>query len=160
MSGMRSYEDLTFYQDMYALTLELYPALRAFPPEERYGLAIQIRSSAVSYLSNIAEGSGRGTDGEYANSVSNASGSAAELDCQLKLSRDLHFLPPEKVKDWLTRLDSIGRRTRRFYETLKNSPPPRRTRPAPKPPGQSPAKAQSPKPKAQGSQTAANWRST
>ncbi len=87
--GMRSYEDLTFYQEMYALTLDLYPVLRAFPVEERFALAQQMRKSAVSVLSNIAEGSGRATPGEYANSISNACGSGAELDCQLKLSGDL-----------------------------------------------------------------------
>ena len=130
---MRTYEDLTFYRDMYALARELYAVLPAFPKEERYGLAIQIRTSCVSCLSNIAEGSGRATDGEYANSVSNASGSAAELDCQLKLSRDLGFLPAKEVGSWLLRLDSIRRRTRRFHETLKTAPSTRkhaRTHPA------------------------------
>ena len=62
LAGMRTYEDLTFYQDMYALSRELYRALPMLPTDERYGLAHQMRTSAVSVLSNIAEGSGRGTD--------------------------------------------------------------------------------------------------
>ena len=136
-----------FYQDMYALTLELYRALPSFPSDERYGLAHQIRTSATSFLSNIAEGSGRATDGEYANSVSNVSGSAAELDCQLKLSRDLKFLPRDQVDGWLTKLDSIRRRTRRFHETLKNNPSSRPRQTAPKP--ARPTPGQSPKPNAQ-----------
>ena len=116
---MRSYEDLTFYQEMYALTLDLYPALRRFPAEERYGLASQMRRSAVSFLSNIAEGSGRATEGEYANSVSNASGSAAELDCQLKLSSDLGMMPVELANAFRFRLDSVRRQTRGFHGWLK-----------------------------------------
>ena len=144
---MRTYEDLTFYQDMYALSLELYRAMPAFPADERFGLAHQIRTSAVSVLSNIAESSGRATDGERANSVSNASGSAAELDCQLKLSRDLKFLPAEDVARWLKQLDSIRRRMRRFYETLKNAPTTRRAPTKPKP--KQPTPGQSPTPKAQ-----------
>ena len=118
---MRSYEDLSFYRDMYALTLDLYPVLRSFPPEEKYGLAKQMRSAAVSVLSNIAEGSARATRGENANSVSNASGSAAELECQIKLSRDLKLLRPE-AESFLTRLSSIRRRTYLFYAWLKRNP--------------------------------------
>ena len=146
---MRSYEDLTFYQDMYALCLELYSALPGLPTDERFALAHQIRTSAISVLSNIAEGSGRGTDGEYANSASNACGSAAELDCQLKLTRDLKYLPAAQVIGWLERLDSIRRRLRRFYETLKaSSQQPRRPSALPKP-SFKPKPSQSPKPKAQ-----------
>ena len=118
---MRSYEDLTFYQEMYALTLDLYPALLGFPQEERFELAKQMRKAAVSVLSNIAEGSGRATPGEYANSVSNACGSAAELDCQLKLSRDPGMMPAETANGFLTRLDRVRRQARGFHDWLKRS---------------------------------------
>ena len=125
---MRSYEDLSFYRDMYALTLDLYPVLARFPAEERYGLAQQMRRAAVSFLSNIAEGSGRATHGEYANSVSNASGSGAELDCQIKLSRDLGFLPADLAASFLERLTSIRRRTHLFHAWLKRNPEVRQVR--------------------------------
>jgi four helix bundle protein len=123
VGGMRSYEDLTFYQEMFELTLELYPWLATYPKYETYGLASQMRGSAVSYLSNIAEGSARGTAGENANSVSNASGSAAELECQIKLSKRLGFLPPDRADDFLARLERIRRQTYGFYRWLKNPPP-------------------------------------
>ncbi len=116
---MRDYRELDFYRDMYALALELYPVLKTLPPEERYGLAAQMRSSAVSVLSNIAEGSGRATLGENANSISNASGSAAELSCQLDLSRDLHFIPHDLANSFQTRLTSIRRRLHGYYKYLK-----------------------------------------
>jgi four helix bundle protein len=119
---MRTHEDLSFYRDMYALTLELYPVLRAFPVEEKYGLSAQMKRAAVSFLSNVAEGSGRATRGERANSISNACGSAAELDCQLHLSRDLGFMPPALADAFLQRLASIRRRTYLFYRWLKANP--------------------------------------
>ena len=124
---MRTYEDLTFYRDMYALTLELYPVLRAYPVEERFELARQMRRAAVSVLSNIAEGSGRATPGENANSISNACGSAAELDCQISLSADLEIMPRVLAESFRARLDSIRRRARRFHDYLiRESRPPRR----------------------------------
>ena len=123
---MRTYEDLSFYRDMFELTLELYPLLARYPKFERYGLAAQMRSSAISYVSNIAEGSGRGTFGEYANSVSNASGSAAELQCQVELSKRLGYMPPEIADQFLARLQRIRRQTYGFYRWLKRQDSPRK----------------------------------
>ncbi|MGA7914866.1 MAG: four helix bundle protein, partial [Candidatus Acidiferrales bacterium] len=54
-----------------------------FPPAERFGLISQMRRAAVSIPSNLAEGQARRTTGEFVHFISNAEGSAAELDAQL-----------------------------------------------------------------------------
>ena len=64
---------------------------RTFPPEERYGLALQMRRAAVSVPSNIAEGQARRGTREFVQFLSLASGSLAEIETQLLLSVDLGY---------------------------------------------------------------------
>ena len=90
--GVNRYEDLDVWRLAYQLTLELYADTRAFPADERYGLIAQLRRAAVSTVSSIAEGAGRRTTGEFRNLLSVASGSVAEVDCQLRLASDLGYI--------------------------------------------------------------------
>ena len=64
----------------------------AFPKVERYGLQTQMRRAAVSIPANVAEGSGRSTDRDFARFISNAIGSANELEYQLLMARDLAYI--------------------------------------------------------------------
>jgi len=70
----------------------VYEATRSFPREELYGLTSQLRRSAVSIPSNIAEGCGRNTDADFARFLDIAMGSASELEYQLLLSAQLQML--------------------------------------------------------------------
>ncbi len=74
------------------LAREIYRVSAAFPKDERFGLTLQIRRSAVSVSSNIAEGAGRGGRAEYAHHLRIARGSLMELDTQLWIARDLKFV--------------------------------------------------------------------
>lgn len=96
---MHRYEDLEVWRLAYELTLEMYRDTRGFPQEERYGLTAQLRRAAVSATSNIAEGAGRRTNGEFCTQLSVSSGSVSELDCQLRLSADLGFMDRSLVAD-------------------------------------------------------------
>jgi four helix bundle protein len=69
----------------------LYKLTRQFPPEEIYGLTSQLRRAGVSVASNIAEGYGRGTKGEYRNFLGMARGSTLEIQTQLVIARSLGF---------------------------------------------------------------------
>jgi four helix bundle protein len=91
---MTSYghRDLKVWQKSMDLAELCYRATAKFPTDERYGLTPQIRRAAVSIASNIAEGKGRTTVGEYGNYLSIARGSLKELETQLELSRRLSFL--------------------------------------------------------------------
>lgn len=77
---------------------QTYVISAEFPTEEKYGLTSQIRRSAVSVPSNIAEGAGRNTDWEFRNFLGIASGSSNELCTQLILSYRLNLISEEKIK--------------------------------------------------------------
>jgi four helix bundle protein len=91
LSKVISYKDLVAYQKSYQLVIDVYRISKAFPSEELYGLTNQIRRCSVSMPSNIAEGYMRGTR-EYLQFLKIALGSAAELETQLSLSKDLGFI--------------------------------------------------------------------
>lgn len=95
---MRNYQDLQVWQKAHSLTLELYRLSRGFPKEEIYGVTSQLRRSAMSIGSNLAEGCGRRTSTELARFVRIAMGSASELDYQLVLCRDLGYLTADSFQ--------------------------------------------------------------
>ncbi|MFP5237343.1 MAG: four helix bundle protein [Acidobacteriota bacterium] len=71
------------------LTEAVYNLTRTFPKDEIYGLTSQMRRASVSIASNIAEGRGRGTDGEFRQFLNIAQGSTYEVQTQLLLARRL-----------------------------------------------------------------------
>ena len=81
-----------------------------FPLEERYGLTAQIRKSAVSIPSNIAEGQGRrSTDEEFARFLQIALGSLCELETQIELACRLQFLAQSRADALRPLLEETGR---------------------------------------------------
>lgn len=93
---IQSFKELKVWQRAFNLSLSTYSLSSQFPPEERYGLASQIRRASVSVPSNIAEGYTRMTRGEYCQSLSIASGSLAELDTQYRIACSLGFCNEDK----------------------------------------------------------------
>lgn len=85
----------------------VYRLSAQFPKEEKYGLTSQIRRSAVSVPSNIAEGAGRNTNGEFKNFLGIASGSSNELYTQLILSHRLEIVLEEQVQPILNELIEV-----------------------------------------------------
>jgi four helix bundle protein len=74
----RDFRDLIVWQKAIAFVTEIYRATQSFPREERFGLTSQLRRAAVSIPSNIAEGQGRLTRGEFRQSLGHAKGSVNE----------------------------------------------------------------------------------
>ncbi len=95
---IRSYKELTAYQKAYQLVLMVYKMTSLFPKEELYGLSSQMRRSAVSIPSNIAEGYMRGSK-EYIQFLKIALGSAAELETQISISKDLGFCKEDVYRE-------------------------------------------------------------
>jgi four helix bundle protein len=91
LGKISSYKELIAYQKAYRLVLDVYRMSKALPTEELHGLTSQIRRCAVSIPSNIAEGYMRGTR-EYVQFLKIALGSAAELETQLSICKDLGYL--------------------------------------------------------------------
>ena len=92
----RSYRELLVWQKAKALAVQIYRATEQFPKAETYGLTSQIRRAAVSVASNIAEGQGRLTVGEFLPFLGQARGSLLELDTQLAIGLDLTYIKPDQ----------------------------------------------------------------
>ena len=73
------------------MSVAVYKATEQFPREEIYGLTSQLRRAGVSVASNIAEGYGRGSSGEYKHFLGMARGSNLELQTQIVIARELGF---------------------------------------------------------------------
>lgn len=91
-----SFKGLVVWKRAYELALEVYSSTGRFPRSETFGLVAQMRRAAVSIVSNIAEGYGRGHRSGYIQFLRMAYGSTGELETQLILSKDLGFLSDEK----------------------------------------------------------------
>lgn len=89
---MRSFRDLRAWQRSIDLVEVIYGVSAQFPQDERFGLKTQIRSAAVSIPSNIAEGQGRATAGEWLQFLGHARGSLFELETQLVIAQRLNYL--------------------------------------------------------------------
>lgn len=105
----QSYKDLTVWQKAMELVTEVYSATQSFPRTEQYGLTSQIRRSAISIPSNIAEGRAKRSTKDYIRFVNIAYGSVAELETQLIISRNLGYLDGSKLEAFLEKSAAIGR---------------------------------------------------
>ena len=101
---MHDFQNFKIWQKAMDVAKKVYLFSSEFPKEEKYGLTSQIRRSAVSVLSNIAEGAGRNTDGEFKNFLGFASGSSNELFTQLTLAHRLGLIPEEDIQQLLNDL--------------------------------------------------------
>ena len=86
---IESYKNLIVWQKSMGLVVAIYELTEKFPIEEKYGLAMQMRRSAVSIPSNIAEGSRRGSRKDFRHFALIAFGSGAELETQIQIAKRL-----------------------------------------------------------------------
>jgi four helix bundle protein len=89
---MGTFKDLKAWQRSMDLAVAIYEVTASFPNEERFALVDQMRRSAISVISNIAEGYGRGTDKDLTHFLYMARGSANELSAQIELSKRLRYV--------------------------------------------------------------------
>ncbi|MEO0504511.1 MAG: four helix bundle protein [Bacteroidota bacterium] len=104
---MHNFQELIIWQKAMNIAEAVYKLSKKFPKEERYGLKSQIRRSAVSIASNIAEGAGRNTNGEFKNFLGIASGSSNELMTQLMLSSRLGLVEESRVTPIIHQLKEV-----------------------------------------------------
>ena len=94
---VQSHRDLIVWQRAIELTVAIYEITSSFPREEIFGLTSQMRRAGVSIASNIAEGYGRTSTGEYRQFLGMARGSNLELQTQIVVARKLGFGDPHKL---------------------------------------------------------------
>lgn len=92
MNQIRTHRDLLVWQKSMLLVTEIYRKSQRFPTQEQYGLTSQIRRAAVSIPSNIAEGFGRQSTGDYIRFLNIAVGSLFEVQTQIEIALNLSFI--------------------------------------------------------------------
>ena len=90
-----TFEDLVVFRRALELMKAIYHVTESFPRSEQYGLTSQLRRASIGILSNLAEGQGRLTDGEWRQALSHARGSLLEIEAQIIAAKELRFVTDE-----------------------------------------------------------------
>ena len=114
-----SFRDLVVWRKAKRLSLDVYRVTKKFPRDEVYGLTSQIRRAAVSVVSNIAEGQGRMTKGEFLQHLGHARGSLFELHTQLDIAADLGYITPSEFRDLESLIGEVRAMLLGLIESLK-----------------------------------------
>ncbi len=115
-----NFKELKVWKDSMAFAKAIFVVTQSFPSEEKFGLVTQMRRCAISTPSNIAEGSGRTTDKEFARFLDIALGSAYELETQILLSFEFGYITQEKSQELTEFLNSIQRMLAGFKNRINN----------------------------------------
>ena len=118
---MKTHRDLKVWSNSINLVTQVYQITNNFPKEELFGLTSQIRRSAVSIPSNIAEGAARTSRKEFHKFLSIASGSASELETQLIISKNLNYLNTENSESLINELITIQKMIQGLMKNLKST---------------------------------------
>jgi len=118
---MQDFRALKVWQKSHESVLEIYRVSSEFPAAERYGLTSQLRRAAVSIPANIAEGSVRSSDTDFARFLHMALGSASEVDYYLILARDLKLIDTELHRILDDRLQEVKRMLAAFITSVKKA---------------------------------------
>jgi four helix bundle protein len=93
---MKTHKDLNVWKERIVFVTLIYEKTKSFPKDELFSLTSQIRRSAISIPSNIAEGAARESNKEFLRFLFIAQGSISELDTQLLIANNLDFISKEE----------------------------------------------------------------
>ena len=119
---IRTYRDLVVWQKSFRFAIDIYRLTVVFPKHEQFGITSQLRRAATSIATNIAEGHGRETRGEFRNQLSVAHGSANESETLLLLSRELGYGDQAALDQLLSQLNEALRMLARMRSRLREGP--------------------------------------
>ena len=115
----QAFRDLMVWQRSMQLAKAVYGLTNEFPPDERFGLTSQIRRSAVSIPSNIAEGQGRLSLGEFKQFLGIARGSNYELQTQLELAKAFGFARCQSIEEAEKLSHEVGKMIYALIDSVK-----------------------------------------
>ncbi len=115
-----SFRDLTVWKRSVELALQIYKLTAKFPDSEKFGLTNQLRRASVSVASNIAEGYGRSTRGEYLLFLGHARGSVFEVETQIVIAKALEFGPKPALEVVEELCSEVGKMLGAMVKTLRN----------------------------------------
>lgn len=111
MTKIQNFKDLQMWQKGIEIVKDVYILTKAFPKEELYGLVSQTRRASLSIPSNIAEGFKRQHNKEFKQFLHIVLGSAAELETQLIISKELELVSEKDISPILDKLDHLSKMT-------------------------------------------------
>ncbi len=121
MSNISSYRDLIVWQKSITLAKEIYMLTNKFPENERFGLTQQLKRSAISIPSNIAEGWGRNTNGYFVQFFNVSKGSLCEAETQLSLAVDLNFIQQDDCNDAFELSNETGKMLKALIKKIEST---------------------------------------
>ena len=104
---MRDFHNLLIWKRSHQFTLDIYKVSQSFPKEELFGLISQIRRAISSVPTNIAEGSGRNSNKDFAHFLQIAIGSASEVEYELLLAHDLQYINKDEYERLINEMVAI-----------------------------------------------------
>jgi four helix bundle protein len=107
--AVKQYQDLIGWQKAIALVNNIYEVSSTFPRDEMYGVTSQLGRAAVSVPSNIAEGQGRSTSGEFIQFLCYARGSLFELETQIIVANNLSYVADAQRDALIAKISELGR---------------------------------------------------
>lgn len=119
MAKINTFRELLIWQKAMALITNLYKITSDFPQNEQYGLTSQIRRSAISIASNIAEGFGRNSKLDFNRFLNIAMGSLFEVQTQIEISKNLNYLTETDFESLFEKSREIERMISSFQLKLK-----------------------------------------
>jgi four helix bundle protein len=120
---VQSFRDLLVWQRAIQLSVSIYRLTKGFPREEIFGMTSQMRRSAVSVASNIAEGNGRLSTGEYRQFLGIARGSNFELQTQLEIARALGLGDSKTIEESVSLSFEVGKMISGVLNAIKDKAP-------------------------------------
>ncbi|HUH52170.1 MAG TPA: four helix bundle protein [Flavobacterium sp.] len=117
---MHQFEKLKIWQKAMDVAVQVYNTTSELPIDEKYNLIYQIKKCAVSIPSNIAEGSGRNSNNEFAHFLGIANGSTYELITQLILSKKINLIDEQKIDPIINELIEITNMNFALQKVLKS----------------------------------------
>lgn len=117
----RNFREYKVWQDAVAYASEIYKITQDMPWFEKKGLCDQLQRAVVSISSNIAEGSAKPSDVEFAKFLDIALGSAFEVETQLLISRNVGYIDEKLYNDLLTELNGIERQLNGLIHSIRQS---------------------------------------
>ena len=115
---MNRFKNLDIWKDAIRLAKAVHVLTESLPKEETYGLKSQLRRASISVPSNIAEGAGRNSNGEFKQFLGIAIGSAFEVETQMILGVELGYFDRETVDRLSADILSLANRTYKLQQSL------------------------------------------
>lgn len=119
MAGARDFREYPVWQKAVVFATYVYEVTGKMPWFEKKGLCDRLQRAAVSISSNIAEGSARSSDADFAHFLDFALGSAFEVETQIKIAKNVGYMDEEHCQELITKLSSIERQLNGLIGTIR-----------------------------------------